>query len=377
LLALSAALAGAAGNYDRAERVFEEALDIVRPHGEHRVLGMTLYLRAYNYGLYQEHARLVDVGRESMEHLRRTSDLWTLASASGQVGSALAWLGHFEEAASTAEEGKTLGRKLGNWPAYYAADRARSYRLLGRDPDIGRLEQDGRRDYELGQRLGIQWLTSTGQGRIGLAAFWAGRWDEALECYEAAARLEMPGAGGGQAARVYLCHAYMGNRRQALELIEPGRRTFAQPRQPNTATAWLSALMAIETLALLGEHEAAAGLYPVARELMAKGTVLRGWDFRLLQTVAGIAATCARDWPSAEHHFREALRLARHLPMRLESPEARRFYATMLLQREEPDDIGEATRQLEQAMAEYVQIGMPAHEALTRDMLASIRSSSA
>jgi hypothetical protein len=63
--------------------------------------------------------------------------------------------------------------------------------------------------------------------------------------------------------------------------------------------------------------------------------------------------------------------------MRLESPEARRFYATMLLQREEPDDIGEATRQLEQAMAEYVQIGMPAHEALTRDMLASIRSSSA
>ena len=367
LLAICAGFEGAVGRYEDAEHLFDEAL--THAGEDHRVLGTTLYMRAYNYLLHLEHAKVVEVGREAMSHLRQASDVWTLASASAHVGSALAWLGHFEEGASVAEEGKKLGRKLGNWTAYYAADRARSFRHLGRNPDLGRLEADGLRDYETGRSLGVDWLTSTGAGRVGLAAFWAGRWQQALERYEEATHLDPPGAGGGHAPRLFLCHAYMGNRSLATDLIEQARPGFARAGRANPGPAWISALMGIEALAILGESEAAADLYPVALDIMSKGSVLRAWDFRLLQTLAGIAATCAGDWSTAEHHFREALRLAHDLPMRLEEPEARRFYAQMLLLRAGPGDRDEAWRELEQAIAEYRAIGMPAHEELARRLL--------
>jgi tetratricopeptide (TPR) repeat protein len=369
LLALAASFEGGAGRFEKAEEMFDQALALARAADDGRVLGTTLYLRAYNYFLYLEDARCVEVGREAMGHLRRTSDLWTLASAAAHVGGTLAWMGRFDEGASVAEEGKTLGRKLGNWSAYYAADRARSFRHLGRDPDLGRLESDGTRDYETGRRLGVDWLSATGAGRIGLAAFWAGRWPEALERYHEAAQLDPGGTGAGHTARIFLCNAYLGNAAEALTLVAQTRPSFARAGRANSALSWISAMMAVEALALVSEDDAAAELYPVVMDLVGKGTVLRSWDFRLLETLAGIAASCARDWDAAEGHFRASLRLARELPMRIEEPEARRFYARMLLRRSAEGDTAEAVHQLQLAEADYVAIGMPAHASLVRALL--------
>ena len=292
----SAALASDAGNYDGAQELFDEAVELARESGDANVLGLTLYVRCYHHHLYQQFAKCIELGEESIELLRKGSDVWTLANAIAHVGSSYAWSGRFERGAVVAEEGKRIAGKIGNWSAYYTADRARFFRRLGREPDLRRLEADGLRDDEVGRRLEIRWLIATGRGRMALAAFWQGRWDDALSWYTEAAELESSVAGGGHHARLALCHAYMGHRAEALELIDASRPIFPVVGRANATTSWLAALMGVETLAVLGERDAAAELYPMVVDARRAGILLRPWDFRIVETLAGIAASCAGEW---------------------------------------------------------------------------------
>ena len=369
LLALSAALASDAGNYEGAQELFDEAVDLARESGDANVLGLTLYVRCYHHHMYQEFAKCIELGEEAIELLRKGSDVWTLANAIAHVGSSYSWSGKFERGAVIAEEAKRLGQKLGNWSASYTADRARSFRRLGRQPDLRRLEDDGLRDDQLGRQLEIRWLTATGRGRMALAAFWQGRWDDALAWYTEAAALESSIAGGGHHARLALCHAYMGHRPQALELIDAARPIFPQVGRANTTTAWLAVLMGVETLAVLGERDAAAELYPVVVDARRAGILLRPWDFRIVETLAGVAASCARDWAGAERHFTAALEIAHELPERIEVPEVRRFLVRMLLDRDASGDDERARRAADLACGDYATIGMPKHIELVRTML--------
>ena len=161
----------------------------------------------------------------------------------------------------------------------------------------------------------------------------------------------------------------MGHRAEALALIDASRPIFPVVGRANATTSWLAALMGVEALALLGERDAAAELYPMVVDASRAGILLRPWDFRIVETLAGIAASCAGEWDTAEAHFATALRSANDLPERIESPEARRFLVRMLLDRGASGDLERAREESELACAEYREIGMPAHEAMTRSML--------
>ena len=87
---------------------------------------------------------------------------------------------------------------------------------------------------------------------------------------------------------------------------------------------------------------------------------MRAWDFRLVATLKGMAAGCNGDWDAAEAHFEESLLLARSLPMLRELPEARRFYAQMLLDRADRRPRA-AHELLRGAIDEYTSFGMPRH----------------
>jgi hypothetical protein len=106
-------------------------------------------------------------------------------------------------------------------------------------------------------------------------------------------------------------------------------------------------------------------------ELAATGSLMRSWDYRLIASLEGMSAACARDWDRAEAHFDEALRLSHGLPMRLEELDARRFYAQMLIARGRSGDRNRARDLLAQAVSEYVSFGMPKHEAMGRAALAN------
>jgi tetratricopeptide (TPR) repeat protein len=126
---------------------------------------------------------------------------------------------------------------------------------------------------------------------------------------------------------------------------------------------------AVEALWLLGEKDEAARHYPaiVAYGPMT-GTAVRTWDARLLETLAGIAATAGRDWEAAERHFALAIELADALPHLVEQADARRFFAQMLAERGGEGDRERARELLADAIARYGALGMPMHEQLTESL---------
>ena len=372
LLALSGSTASAQGQFANAEHLLEEALAVARETNDRDALGLVLYSRALHHYAYSQYPETVLYGKESVEHLRGTSDLWTLAQALAYVANASSITGDFDHGVEVGKEGEALSRKVGNWSAWAFADRAIVTAEFGRNPDLDWYEQDGRRGLALAAEQGFAWMTPIGHVRLGLADFWKGRWDEALARFAEAASSEGARAFPDYTARLFLTHAYVGNAAEALRLVEGSRTAFPTPGQPNIRSLWTVALMAIETYALVGADDNAAALYSTATEAIAAGGLLRGLDYRVLQTDAGIAAACGEMWDEAEHHFEEALRLTRELPIRLEEPEACYFYARMLGTRQRPGD-GDRARELSgRAIKLYGQIGMRRHEELARQLLAQI-----
>jgi len=371
LLALAGIAAGDAGRYDEADDLLTQALTMARSYDDDRVLGMVLYSKAANHFTFRQFAECAEFGRESIEYLRRAGDLWNLANVLGFVGQSLGWLGRFEDAYEAAEGAKPLAQRLGNWVAYVYADRARAWRYVAVDPDIDLLRADGKRDLDLGNKLGYDWLRSVGYARMSVAAFWRGDWEEAIDLAEEAAKREGVGTGGGHVARVFLLKVYAGHTDDARGLIETLRHGLTATGSPSL-TSWNVVLSAAEGFAMLGEDDDAYLLYPLALEAMANGTLFRGWDYRMIQTIAGIGAACGRDWTAAETHFETALALTKTLPFRIEEPDACRFYADMLLKRGEDGDGSRARDLLTRAIAGYERIGMPSHRALAQERLSTL-----
>lgn len=372
LLALQGAHASQRTDYHRAVELLTEAVEIAREHGDEHILGLALYSLAVHYFNFHEHEDAIGHGTESIEHLRATNDLWTLANALGYVATSHQWQGRFETGHRLGAEGDALALRVGNWPAWVFANRPHMYLQFAREPSLDWYEEDGRRALELGEELGFEWLLALGHTRLGLAAFWRGRWEEALEHTEDASRIDIRGAVAGYDARIMYMHAYLGHRDEALAIGERIRARFAVAGRPNPSTSLTFALTALEAYAVLDEREHAAALYPVVVDVISKGLVARGLDYRLTHTLAGIAAACGADWTRAQEHFEEALHQTESLPLRLEEPEAQRFYVQALIAHGDARDLDRAKTLGAQAVANYGRIGMPRHERLVMSMLERI-----
>src|SRR3990170_1153483 len=200
-----------------------------------------------------------------------------------------------------------------------------------------------------------------------------GRWQEALESFAEAARLEPPGfwAGGNQGP-LFLARAYMGDSASALAMLDESRGNLPRPGQANGWGAWVMLVAVVEGLAVLGERDEAARLYPLTLEAIATDVLVPWVGMRSFEAVAGIAAACGGRWEKAEEHYREALRQAHELPHKIEQPEVRRWYARMLLDRDAPGDRAKARELLTEAIAMYRRIGMPKHVEMAERMLREV-----
>ena len=149
-----------------------------------------------------------------------------------------------------------------------------------------------------------------------------------------------------------------------VELPKPGR--------PSSLGSWTGLLMSTEALALLGARDEAAARYDLVLEAIAAGNVLRGYDNRLLEAVAGAAAGAAERWEVAERHFHRSLDVAKALPHRIDQADVRRLYALMLVQRGASGDNLHARRLLIEASAVYRDIGMPRHLRMAQSKLTDL-----
>ena len=162
---------------------------------------------------------------------------------------------------------------------------------------------------------------------------------------------------------------YSGQRDRAVELADKTRPRLPIPKRANTIGTWLLLIGTIEGLAMVGERDRAAKLYPLVRELLESGVKCTALEIRFPETVAGIAAGAAGDWERAEQHFLAARKQAVELPHRLEEAEVLRFHATMLIDRAASGDRERARRLLGEALVTYTRVGMPHHLELTRKLL--------
>ena len=175
--------------------------------------------------------------------------------------------------------------------------------------------------------------------------------------------------GGHNWGVLFLSECLLGHKETALALLDERRDLLPSAGYPNTIGAWTLLFATIEGLAVLGEREVAAELYLLTVEAIETGTVVSIDARRLLQTVAGIAASAGGQWEQAETHYQTALTQAHEIPFRSEQPEVRRWYAQMLLDRNAPGDRDKAHTLLGEAIETYQQIGMPRHVEMAQEML--------
>jgi class 3 adenylate cyclase/tetratricopeptide (TPR) repeat protein len=361
------------GSYTKADEMMAQALAVAEELGDEGALGLALMVKSANRWFNMEFRGSVDAGIQAAELLRSSGGIWDLCDALWTTQWSLLLLGRFDAAVRISEELEPLAARVGHLGALLNAGRSRGPHALMLTADIDEFEKFARGDLELCRTTGMPWISHS-YTWLGFAHFWRGNWDEALQHFEEAVRLEPqpPGfSAGTDWAGLFLWRAYTGDRDAALTMLEERRDCLPCPGQANTLGRWGMLYGVVEGLAILGERDEATKLYPLVLEAIDTGALVRWWTHGLLQTTAGIAAACGGQWEKAEEHYETALRQAHELPHKIEQPEVRRWYARMLLDRDAPGDRDKARELLTEAIAMYRKIGMPKHiemaEALLRE----------
>lgn len=372
LLARAGMVLSLASYHTAGDGMIAQAVGMAEQLGVQRLLGQVLVAKTVHHWAYMQLPESVDSGLRAAESLRSAGDLWPLADALWPIQWAFLILGRLGKAAEIGEEVEPLAARLGHLGALLVAARGRGLSELMLTADIDRFEEFARGDLELCRSAGMPWISAS-HTWLGLTHFWRGRWEEALESFHEAARLEPGGFFAGLGwGYLFLGKAYFGDKDEALAMLEERRDNLPCPGQANTDGAWTMLLTGVEGLAVLGERRRAAELYPLVLEAIDTGTVMRSLSDRVLRTVAGMAAAAGREWEKAEEHYEPALRQAHELPVVIEQPEVRRWYARMLIDRNAPGDRDKAFRLLTEAIDMYRQIGMPKHVDMAEALLSEL-----
>jgi hypothetical protein len=305
----------------------------------------------------------VELGAIAEPRQLAVGNIWDLASLKGWVAQSEFPMGRFRECDATCAETASLAERIGHIAVAIYPPRLRASIEFMRSGDIDAWRAFAKGDLDDCQAQGIP-LIADSNTYLGLADFWSGDWEGALDRLAAAVPDERAGALGGNGAIRALCQAYAGRKDEALATVAAHEASRPAPGQASSRGAWTSLFCDVETLAVAGETDRAAELYLLLAAGLETSTAFRPYDFRLLQTLAGISATAGRDWEAAEAHFDAAIRLAAGLPSRLEQAEARRFYAEMLDRRGQGRDVTRAAGLRAEAAVIYQGMGMPRHAAL-------------
>jgi hypothetical protein len=242
-----------------------------------------------------------------------------------------------------------------------------------RQPDLALIEKKHHRDLDAQMELRLRpfFMTLLALSTI---EFLRGNWDKSLEYTERGWFTAVPRHVQAMSiAMRFRVLAYSRERETALALLNQYPEMLARLGKTNLIGSMILSFAAVEGLFVLGELEQAAIVYPLICELIDTGTICLPTICRFSQTVAGIAATAARNWGAAENHFRIAMQQAESYPNVVEQADIRRFHAMMLLDRAATGDREKAQTLLGEALETYTQIGMPRHVEMTQALLARCR----
>ena len=362
---------GQACELESADTMMQQALAMAEELSDPRLLGEVFRLSSYHHYYCNRRREQMEAAGRAVELLRpaRALDKLADALANRQWSSVLA--GRPDEVASTQEETRSLAERLGLLDVEAHARISEGQRDWLATADLEAHESYLQQAMTLMASMGGQW-SFLGEAWQSLASLWRGRPEEA--CARAQSSLNHEpranvhtGHGWGQ---LFLCECSLGHNNNALALLDEHGHGLPRAGTLNGPGAWEALFKAVEGLALLGERDRAAELYPLTVEAIATDTVVTIDASHLLRTIAGIAAGAGRRWDEAQNHFETTLRLADEIPFRSEQAEARYWFARMLVDRSAPGDRKKARDLLDMALEVYREIGMPRHLEMTEKLLA-------
>ncbi|MDT7742726.1 MAG: hypothetical protein QOE59_1804 [Actinomycetota bacterium] len=370
LLATGGKCATFAGDHRTGEELTAEALLVAEEVGDRAASAAAGFARTVHHWSVVEPTLAVTHARRAAADARADGALWELADGLGFAQFAHVLAGETGAVAAIGTEIDGLVERLGHYGAAFMRGRARVlHEITGGDLDV--VASSARADLDRCRSLGLPW-TADSHAWLGLTAFWRGDWSEADELYEQGIAGDPSGILSGACwAMAFLLRAHQGDDRACHRMLRDAPDRL--PTLGGTAGlgSWTSLLAVTEGLVLLGHRQDAAHHYPAVLQALAAGNVLRGYDNRLIEGVAGLAAGASGDHARADEHFRRALRQAEAIPHRLEQPEVRRLYAWTLLERGDVGARALAAELLDEAVAGYRAIGMPRHEELARGLRAA------
>lgn len=374
MLAWTGVAAAFVSPFEPGAKMIDEALALAGRLGDKRIVGYGLLNRALHAWPFSLHRDVIDAGQEAIHLLRAEGDLWDLATLLGFMEISSLELGRLRLSAELGADVEPLATRLGHSFALSVLHEPTSVlRQFASDPDLERLETSARHHLDTAGAIGFRHISAA---LLSQAAFLRGDWDEALRWAEDAVdhSPENHATSGPDWACYLRILAYLGRTGDVIAVLDDRRGDLPQPGTPNFWGSWYIAAAAIEALAVVGERQRAAALYPLIAEFLSTtGVVIHPYGpCQLLERIAGIAAGADGHWGRADEHFQSALRQAEELPCELEGAETRRWFAHMLLDRNAPGDRDQARSLVEDAIPVYRRIGMPRHEELARRLLTTM-----
>jgi tetratricopeptide (TPR) repeat protein len=367
--ALSQALAWAEG-YEPAHEALGEAMELASQLADPKLVSRLVGVRSIVNFHFFRLREAVDDGFQSQQLGGPDAPAWQRALQLRVLYPALVYLGRTEEAARVADELEPLSAKIGQWFPIAMCRSMGAWIDFGREPDLARLESTLQQALKSHESEQFRFWEVSSEAQLSQVDFYRGNWADALSHAQASCHLE-PGSSseGVGSGTLFRQMAYAGDRDGAFASLDENRTSMPRVGKMNPRGSWSMLANVIEGFAMLGERSRAAELYPLARELIGTGAVDLWPSARLTQTIAGIAASAARNWNAAEDHFRIALHQAESLPHLLEQAEIHRFHAMMLIDRAAAGDREKAQNSLRESLETYTRIGMPRHIEVTQALL--------
>ena len=367
LLAILGQAQASAGTYQPARAALEEGLTIASQLSDPKLVAAMHGARSVvNYFFL----RLREAAADGERARGSEAPPWHGAVHLQVLCQTLLMLGRIEEGTRLLDELEPQATKIGQSYSIARCLITKAWLEFGKAPDLAKLETVLQRLTESDAKVSFLFWDVFSRMQLSLVDFFRGNSDSALLHAQESFRLEVEssllGSGVGTLFRQM---AYGGDRAGALAILDEKRKWLPGSGRPNTSGSWSMLALAVEGLAILGENSRAGQLYPLVLELVNTGAVVLWPIFRFTQTVAGIAASSARQWEAAEDHFHFALKQAESIPHVLEQAEIRRFHAMMLMDRAARGDREKARELLGEALETYAQIGMPRHIEMTQALL--------